>query len=186
MQHVKEFESRRWISRIVNKPWTLYPAILLDLFFFLCFHYHICNIVIHFPDNTSFFSVAAGIGLWTFVFFSATAGIELCSLSSSPLLLELCCEVLSSFSAGAGIELCRLSFSSTTTGFEFSSFFLFFSTSAGTEIHRQSSSPLLLLEWNCVDSSLCLCSLLELICVIHGCIWIPSLSSKCLFSKPVH
>jgi hypothetical protein len=28
--------------------------------------------------------------------------------------------------------------------------------------------------------------LLELNCVIHGCIWIPSLSSKCLFSKPVH
>jgi hypothetical protein len=43
-----------------------------------------------------------------------------------------------------------------------------------------------LLEWNCVDSSLLLCSLLELNCVIHGCIWIPSLSSKCLFSKPVH
>ncbi len=106
-----------------------------------------------------FLSIAAGIMSWSFVIFSA----------------------------GAGIELCRLSFSSTTTGFDFSSFFFFFfSTSAGTEIHRQSSSPLLLLEWNCVDSSLLLCSLLELNCVIHGCIWIPSLSSKCLFSKPVH
>lgn len=105
-----------------------------------------------------FLSIAAGIMSWSFVIFSADARIE----------------------------LCRFIFLLHHHWFWILKFFFFFSTSAGTEIHRQSSSPLLLLEWNCVDSSLLLCSLLELNCVIHGCIWIPSLLSKCLLSKPVH
>lgn len=138
-----------------------------------------------FPRQHFFFSVAAGIGLWTFVFFSAIAGIELCRLSSSPLLLELRCEVLSS--SPLVLELNYADYLSPPLPLVLNSqVFFFFSTSVGTEIHRQSSSPLLLLEWNCADSSLLLCSLLEVNCVIHGCIWIPSLSSKCLFSKPVH
>ncbi len=117
--------------------------------------------------------------------FSRSNRVNIIELTLVRVFFHSCREVLSS--SPLVLELNYADYLSPPPPLVLSSqVFFFFSTSARTEIHRQSSSPLLLLQWNCVDSSLLLCSLLELNCVIHDCIWIPSLSSKCLFSKPVH